>query len=49
MDEKPLCYFCGREMLWFVETLMCPECNKIELFILKYDHMEQRKRKEMKE
>lgn len=37
------CPICGKQMIWFVETLLCPVCDNKQLFELKYDDM---KRKE---
>jgi len=41
---KHYCPICGKQMIWFVDTLLCPDCDRKQLFELKYDDM---KRKEI--
>lgn len=38
-ERNHYCPICGRPMLWFVDTLLCPVCDKTQLAILKYDDM----------
>jgi len=37
--RKHYCPICGKQMIWFVETLLCSVCDNEQLFILKYDYM----------
>ncbi|GAH47549.1 unnamed protein product, partial [marine sediment metagenome] len=39
---KMKCPICGKQMQWFVETLLCPVCDHEQLWELKYDHQVRR-------
>lgn len=39
------CPICGKRMIWFVETLLCPVCDNKQLFELKYDYDMQKENK----
>jgi uncharacterized Zn finger protein (UPF0148 family) len=39
------CPICGKPMVWFVDTLLCPVCDNEQLYILKYDDMKRKEKK----
>lgn len=38
------CCFCGREMLWYVDTLLCPVCDWMVIYDLRWDYDKIRKK-----
>lgn len=39
MDKEILsCPFCKKPMLWYVDTLLCMECDKEIIMMLRFEH-----------
>lgn len=43
-EPEHKCSVCGRTMIWFVQTLLCPKCDWEQIWELVYDYDVQRGR-----
>ena len=42
--DEHKCPFCGKRMIWFMQTLLCPDCDWEQIWELKWDYDVQRGR-----